>query len=285
VSTQSPTDHEARSLARQPARARGRALVNEPAFAWIARSGLVARAIVYGVIGVLALEVAIGIGGKTASQRGAMLAIARQPLGKVLLIIVAVGLGGYAVWRFVSAALGRRERDEHKLGHRVAAFGSGVAYAALCVTAIRILVGAPTTGGTNSPKQAAAGVLSWTGGPAIVAAAGVVLIIVGAVQAYRGVTRKFLDESNTAQMRPAVQHGFAVLGVIGHLARTVVFALIGYGLITAALDYSPRSAIGLDGALARLARASYGPLLLGVVAAGFVCFALFSLVEARYRRI
>ena len=64
-----------------------------------------------------------------------------------------------------------------------------------------------------------------------------------------------------------------------------MFALIGYGVIKAALDYSPRSAIGLDGALAKLAHGSYGPLLLGVVAAGFVCFALFSLVEARYRKI
>ena len=75
------------------------------------------------------------------------------------------------------------------------------------------------------------------------------------------------------------------LGVIGHVARTVVFGLIGYGLIEAAVDYSPKSAIGLDGALAKLARASYGPLLLGIVAAGLIAFGLFSLVEARYRRI
>jgi hypothetical protein len=245
----------------------------------------VARAVVYGVIGVLAFEVAIGAGGKTASQRGAMVAIAGQPLGKVLLIVVAVGLAGYAIWRLVSAALGRREQGEQKLGHRLAALASGVAYAALCVTAIRIVSGARTSGGTNSPKHEAAGVLGWPGGPAIVAAVGVVLIVVGAVQAYRGLARKFRDESSTDRMGPGVERAFTTLGVAGYLARAVVFALIGYGVIKAALDYSPRSAIGLDGALAKLAHASYGPLLLGVVAAGFVCFALFSLVEARYRKI
>lgn len=239
----------------------------------------------YGVIGALAFEVAIGVGGKTASQRGAMVAIAGQPLGKVLLIVVAVGLAGYAVWRFVSAVLGGREQDGHKLGHRVAAFGSGVAYAALCVTAIRILVGSRTTGGANSPKHEAAGVLGWPGGPAIVAAVGAVLIVVGAVQAYRGLARKFCDDSDTGRMGPGVERTFSTLGVAGYLSRAVVFALIGYGLIKAAIDYSPRSAIGLDGALANLAHASYGPLLLGIVAAGLVCFALFSLVEARYRRI
>jgi Domain of Unknown Function (DUF1206) len=165
VSTRSTTEHDARPYARQSARARGRALVDEPAFGWIARAKFVARAVVYGVIGVLASEVAIGAGGKTASQRGAMVAIAGQPLGKVLLIVVAVGLAGYAIWRFVSAALGRREQDEHKLRHRVAALASGLAYAALCATAVRVLIGARTTGGTNSPKHAAAGVFGWPGGP------------------------------------------------------------------------------------------------------------------------
>lgn len=240
---------------------------------------------VYGVIGVLSLEVALGVGGKTASQRGAMVSIADEPLGKVLLALLAVGLAAYALWRFVSAALGRRDHDAQKPGHRVAALFSGVAYAALCITAIRVIAGARTTGGSNSPKHATAGVLGWPGGPVIVAVAAVVLIVVGAVQAYRGLARKFLEESKTDQMRPAVKDGFTVLGVIGHLARTLVFVLIGYGLIKAAVDYSPRSAIGLDGALAKLAHASYGPLLLGVVAAGFVCFALFSLVEARYRKL
>ncbi len=270
---------------RRSAGARGRALTDEPAFAWIARSGFVARAVVYGVIGVLSLEVALGVGGKTASQRGAMVAIAGRPLGKVLLTAVAAGLAAYALWRFVSAALGRRDHDAHKLGHRVAAVFSGFAYAALCVTAIRVIVGAPTTGGANSPKHEAAGVLGWPAGPAIVAVVGVVLIAVGVVQAYRGLARKFLDESRTEQMRPAVKRSFTALGVAGHLARTLVFALIGYGLIKAAVDYSPSSAIGLDGALAKLARASYGPALLGIAAAGLVCFALFSLVEARYRKI
>ena len=116
MSTRSTTEQGARPLARQSARARGRALVDEPAFEWIARSGFVARAVVYGVIGALSFEVAIGAGGKTASQRGAMVAIAGQPLGKVLLIVVAVGLAGYAIWRLVSAALGRREQGEHSSG-------------------------------------------------------------------------------------------------------------------------------------------------------------------------
>jgi hypothetical protein len=123
------------------------------------------------------------------------------------------------------------------------------------------------------------------GGPAIVALAGLVLIGVAVYQGYKGASRKFLQDSRTEAMSSAVKRGFSALGVFGHLARAVVFALIGYGLIKAAVDYSPHSAVGLDGALAKLAHSSYGPLLLGVVAAGLVGFAMYSIADARYRRV
>ena len=78
---------------------------------------------------------------------------------------------------------------------------------------------------------------------------------------------------------------FTALGVFGHLARMVVFALIGYFLIRAAIDYNPKEAIGLDGALAALRDASYGPILLGIVAAGLIGFAAYSIADARYRKV
>jgi hypothetical protein len=56
-------------------------------------------------------------------------------------------------------------------------------------------------------------------------------------------------------------------------------------LIKAAVEYKPHDAVGLDGALARLAHRAYGPLALGVVAAGLIAFALYSLSDARYHRI
>jgi hypothetical protein len=75
------------------------------------------------------------------------------------------------------------------------------------------------------------------------------------------------------------------VGTFGHLARMVVFGLVGVFLIKAAIDFNPDKAVGLDGALAKLAAHSFGPVLLGIVAAGLVAFALYSLSDARYRRI
>jgi hypothetical protein len=86
-------------------------------------------------------------------------------------------------------------------------------------------------------------------------------------------------------MGQGTETAFTTLGVVGHVARAVTFMLIGYGLIKAALDYSAKSAVGLDGALQKLAHASAGPLLLGIVALGFIAFALYSVADARYHRV
>ena len=60
----------------------------------------------------------------------------------------------------------------------------------------------------------------------------------------------------------------ARVGTVGHLARMVVFGLVGIFLVKAAVDYAPSAAVGLDGALAKLLHQSYGSYLLGIVAAG-----------------
>jgi phosphate/sulfate permease len=74
-------------------------------------------------------------------------------------------------------------------------------------------------------------------------------------------------------------------GVAGHVARGAVFGLVGVFLAKAAIEYDPNEAVGIDGALAKLVQQPYGPWLLGLVAAGLIAYAVYCLVEARYRRI
>ena len=263
----------------------GEAVARRPEFEWMARVGLVARGVVYGIVGILALKLAVGSGGKATTQRGALQTIAREPFGKALLIAMAVGLAGYAIWRLVRAGIGHGTEQKDSGLQRVAGVASGVAYAALCVTAVKILTGASSSGGSNSPKKTTGGVLNWTGGTVIVGVVGAILIGVALGQGYKGVSKKFLDTSKTGEMSREVKRAFTAIGVFGHLARMVVFGLIGYGLLKAAIDYNPRKAIGLDGALNKLSHNSYGPFLLGVVAAGLIGFALYSIADARYRKI
>jgi hypothetical protein len=273
----------ARSRTRRTARTAVSDTSRRDALRATARAGLVARGVVYGVIGILAFKLALGSGGKTESQAGALKTIADQTFGDVLLIVLAIGLGAYAIWRMIAGVAGARPDEDGALQRRVSAIASGVVYAALCYTAIKIIAGGH--GSSGSPRHATAGVLGWPGGPVIVAIAGVVLIGVGAYQAYKGISRDFEEDSDVERMASGTRTAFDAVGVTGHVARAVIFLLIGYGLIKAAFDYSAKSAVGLDGALQKLAHASLGPVLLGAVALGFVAFALYSIADARYHKV
>jgi hypothetical protein len=266
-------------------RGAGNSFVHSTAFEVFSRAGFVARALVYAIIGVLALEVATGTGGKLTNQQGALRTVANQPFGKVLLTVLAIGLGGYAAWRLIRAAIGHGPEASDNGFERIAGFASGIAYAAMCAVAIGILAGAAQQGQSGSPKKTTADVFGWPGGTWIVGIAGIVVVGIGLYQAYRGLTKQFLKDSKVEEMGASIKRWFGRIGLIGHLARGVVFGLVGTFLIKAAVDYKPHDAVGLDGALAKLAHRSYGPLALGVVAAGLIAFALYSLSDARYHRI
>jgi Domain of Unknown Function (DUF1206) len=257
-------------------------VVHSDVFEGLARAGFVARALIYGIIGILAIKLAVGAGGKLTDQRGALRTVADQPFGHALLVIVAIGLAGYALWRFTRAAFGHGPEARDNTFDRVAALASGVVYAGICAIAVELLLGG--SGGSTPPK-ATAGILGWPAGTWLVGLAGAIMIGVGVYQAYRGVSREFLDDSKTERMSPAVERWIEWIGTFGHLARAVVFGLVGVFLIKAAVDFDPGKAIGIDGALAKVANSSYGPILLGMVAAGLIAFAVYSLSDARYRRI
>jgi hypothetical protein len=276
--------HDSSTRGLHSAEAAGESFVQSSAFELLSRAGFVARGLIYAIIGILALKLALGHGGKLTDQKGALHTVAQQPFGKVLLTLLAIGLGGYSLWRLVRAAIGHGPEGSDSGFDRVAAFASGIAYGVMCFLAVEILLGAGGGSG-GSVKKSTAGVLGWPAGTWIVGIAGVVLIGVALYQGYRGITQKFLDESKVEEMGPQVKKWISRLGTFGHLARMVVFGLVGIFVVKAAIDYKPSKAVGLDGALAKIVHHSYGPFLLGIVATGLIAFAVYSLSDARYRRI
>ncbi|HSD02916.1 MAG TPA: DUF1206 domain-containing protein [Gaiellales bacterium] len=266
-------------------RSEGRRATRSPAFEALARVGFVARGVIYGTIGLLAIQVAIHSSNEKTNQRGAMQTIQQQPFGHGLLIAVAIGLGGYALWRFVQAAYGNGPEGggDSSTSGRIVALASGLSYTAMCALAVGILLGSSSSSG--NAHSSTAGVLSWPGGQWIVGAAGAIFIGVALYQGYKGISRKFLEEDKTEKMGPTALRWITIIGVVGHLARMAAFGLIGVFVVKAAIDYAPKKAVGLDGALAKLAHQSYGTALLLVVAAGLVAFGVYSIADARYRRI
>jgi hypothetical protein len=106
------------------AKSAGEDVGQSTAFEALARAGFAARGLIYGIIGVLALKLAIGDGGKTTDQSGALKTIAHQPFGRFLLIAVAIGFAGYALWRFMHVFLGHGPEKSDSGFDRVGAFAS-----------------------------------------------------------------------------------------------------------------------------------------------------------------
>ncbi len=249
------------------------------------RAGMVAKATLYLVIGVLALAVAFDVGGRTTDTAGALQTLARQSFGTLLMALLAAGLLGYALWRIVQAALDTdgEGSDASGVAARVGAAGSGLAHLGLMVLAIRLLVDSDSGSSSGGQeRQATSGVLGWTGGRLIVGVVALVVIGIGAYGVHQGVTRGFMDRMRVSGPRRRLVER---LGTVGFVARGIVFGIAGVFLMKAAIEYDPKEAVGVDGALGRLASAALGPVLLALVAAGLVAYALTCVAWARYREV
>ena len=254
----------------------------------LARAGLVAKGLTYCIVAALALKVALGAGGNVEDRPGALHEVAETPFGRILLAALAIGLAGYAIWRFTQALLGRTLETGEREGafKRIGCAARGALYAWLAFVCAELVFDADqSTGNGNGEQELTARVLEWPLGRWLVAAAGLAVVGAGAYNLYRGLSRKFRKDLKEGQMGGEERRWYSALGVIGHTARGVVFLLAGFFIVRAAWEYDPKEAIGLDGALAKLAHAEYGPFLLGAVAAGLFAYGLFCLVQARYREV
>jgi hypothetical protein len=253
------------------------------------RFGYVAKGVVYTLVGVLAAQAAIGMGGATTDARGALPQIIQAPFGQVLLAATAIGLVGYGLWRFIQAGMDTENKgtDVQGLLTRGTYVIIGVSYITLALSALQLLQGSgrDSSGGDSSAQDQTAWLLSQPFGQGLVGLVGAVVIGVGLYQWYQAYSAKFREQLKLGEMSSAQQRWATRLGRLGFAARGVVFGIVGVLLIAAAIHAEPQEARGLGGALTTLAEQSFGPWLLGIIAVGLMAYGVYVLVEARYRRM
>lgn len=253
----------------------------------LARLGYLSIGIVYGITGLLAAAAGAGAGGSTRGHQGAFAFILRQPFGRVVLAVIALGLAGYALWRFVDG-LGDSEArgsDAKALAVRLGSVARGLFYATIACEVVRLI--ARRGGGEGSDEQAK----HWTArlidepfGQTLIAAAGVVILAAGAYQIYKGLSAKLGKRLRLGSMSAAMRRNVVAISRFGIAARGIVFFLIGGSLVLAAVRHDPSSARGTSGALRLLSETSGGALLV-LIGIGLAAYGVFALVNARYRSI
>jgi hypothetical protein len=249
----------------------------------LARFGLTARAFVYGVVGWLGLQIALGHHPHQANQRGALAEVARGDLGQALLWILGFGLAAYAIWRLSEAAYGTGANGSGKLA-RAQSAASGLIYAGLCVSTFTFVAGTSRTGQRQQQETLTARVMRNDAGRWLVGAVGVVVIAIGVFLIAEGITRRFERQLRMDEMSPRARVIVSRLGSVGSIARGLVFAVAGGLVIAAAVTFDPHESTGLDGALRTLAGEPYGPWLVGALALGMIAFGVFGFAAARWAK-
>ena len=252
----------------------------------LARAGLVARGLLYVVVAVLALRVAQGSGAQ-ADKQGALQTVVRQPLGRLLVLLLAVGFAGYAVWRFVEAAVGPADEDDRRKANfkRVGYAARAALYAFFCASAVKIFIWSNETARPENAADWTARVLAWPAGTWLVQATGLALVGGGLYVGWRGLSGKFRKRLKSLEMGDGARRWVRVVGTVGMISRMLIAIMIGVFLIAAARLHDANQAVGIDGALRRLANRPYGTTLLVAVALGLAAYGVYSFAEARYRRV
>ena len=250
-------------------------------FSWLVRVGYFSRAILYFVLGLVALTSAAKIAEGT---NGIFRAINDFPGGNVILWIMVVGLFAYALFRFCSPLFDIENQGSDSKGwaKRIGHAGSGIAHLVLAYSAYKFAgrdsAGTEPGAGGGGAQEAASGVLSMEFGGAILGILGITFFVAAIFQAKKGISGEFMN-----RISAAAPDATRWLGGAGYVARGVVYTVIGWSLFKAGFMSGGAEQIKtLGDAVASLAGEGF---VFTLTAIGLMLFGLFSLVLARYRII
>jgi hypothetical protein len=258
-------------------------LRRSPAARLLARAGLLSRAGLYLLLAYLAAAVAGGWGrhGSQANANGALTTVASQPAGWWALAGAAAGFAGFGVMRLAGAYADRTVSRRRRL----TTAGQATFYLAMSAATVAFLLGDHGTGSTQQQDSTAVLLVGSTAGRLLMAAAGIVVMSVCLWQLWLAVQGGFTDSLRTAAMGERTESAAHGVGRVGIVARAAAVLPVGALLTVAAWQARPGTARDLDQLLDSLVHRPLGHVLVWVVAAGFLVFALYSLVEVRYRQV
>ena len=253
----------------------------------IAQAGYLTKGALYVIVGVLSFRAAIGFGGDISGTRDAVKFIAGQPFGRVLLVLTAIGLFCYALWRFVKAYIGSSGDDSHEavsVAKRAGSVIGGLAYISLGVFVVKLLTGSGSSGSSKSTEMLQKfATTSW--GPWVLAALTIGVLIAAGVQFKHAVKPDLRKKIDTTDLSQKVQRGIVKMYQIGSAARGVVFAIIAFFLGRSAYLSTTTDVKSSEDALHKIAALPYGDWLLGIISIGLLLYGASCLVQGRYRSV
>ena len=267
-----------------------------PAVIALARLGWVAKGIVYGLVGVLAVPIAFeGLradrarnGDEEASLLGAVTEIAETSLGAIALWVVAAGLALYVLWRLVSIVLPAEDTVSAwftRAGYAV----SVVMYSFLAWSAMSFATDERAARGAETEdakvERFTRQLMDMSAGRWLVGAIGVCVVGAGIYFVVKGVRASFHGDLEPRDVGPISVGAIVAFGRVGWVGRGIVMVLVGWFVTSAAVRFRPSDAQGLDGSLREVTGLAIGPVVVGFAALALVVYGLFCVISAPRQRL
>ena len=245
------------------------------------RAGLLAYGVVHLLVGWLALQLALGDREGAVSSKGALHQLAEQPLGLVLIWLVAIGMVLLVLWRLLELLVGHRDEDGADLWRKRAAdvLKMGI-YGAIALSAFSVAFG--DKGGESKTDTFSARLMSLPFGVFLVGAVGLGIIGYGLAQLWRGLSEKHAKHLASEGRSGDAGSAYLLVGKVGYVAKGIAIGLVGGLFGYAALTHDPKRSGGLDAALQKVLQQPFGPVLLGAIGVGLICYGLFCFARARH---
>lgn len=258
------------------------AVDRSPWFDRAIRVGFVCYGVVNLVVAWLALQLAFGKTSGKVTSTGALNRIAREPLGEVLLWLIAAGMLVLTAWRVIDAIWGHTEEDDTKkrTGKRLGSAFKAALYLVLAISAIQILTG--SSGGGGGTDSMTAKLMDLPFGRWLVGLVGLGVIGYGVKQIVTGLSEKFAKHLTAEGKSGETGKAYLIFGKVGYVAKGLAVGLVGALFLYAAWTHVPKKSGGLDVALETVRRQPYGQVLLLLIAAGIACYGLFTFARARH---
>jgi hypothetical protein len=252
-----------------------------------AQAGLVSKGIVYCLLGVITFLAAFRIkGGSTgeADKSGVFDFILEQTGGQIMLGIIALGLISYFLWRAVQAFADTEDKgsDAKGLATRGRYLFSGLVYGSLAFSIIKILF-FNDNGSGDEQQDMAQELLSKPFGQWLAGIGAAIFAVVGGYQVYYGLSEKYRKHAE----KISGDNGKKVMlgaGKIGYVARGIVWLLIAWLFLRAAMTANSAEAGDTSEAFGFLQDVAYGKYLLAAMGAGLFCYGTFNFIRARYEK-
>jgi len=245
-----------------------------------ALAGLVARGVLYLLLGITAVQLTVGRSNERADSRGVLHQFAGSGMGTVMLVVLAIGFVALALLNVHDAITAGTPDDAHPK-RRIADLGRAALYVSLTVAAVAIVTSGRSGSSSSQKSQTwTAQVLGWPAGQLLVGAVGAAIAIAGIVMIVKGCMGKRHDQASMDEAAPREPGFVEKLGAFGYAARGVVNIIIGLFVLVAAIDFDPTESVGIDGALKRTLDEPYGDVLVVVIALGLAAYGVYSLARA-----